>query len=149
MGANLAEHIRQGYVSLEELTAEEQAEVSGIEPCMHYQTEIVLVLSECVECKRKFTHRIETEGQRFADTMQKILQGLLGKDVIELGDFTDEQKALLRQVEPCAHERREVGHCGDGNEKERCLDCGRRFASPSQWIRDHGSEVKTDGYKDG
>jgi hypothetical protein len=56
--------------------------------------------------------------------------------------LTDEQKAEISQLAPCAHDRRELIHCNcSGNENERCLDCGRRFADKSQWTLKHGDSA--------
>lgn len=126
----------RGTISLDDIPLERRKEVDGIEPCGHARTIPRTLVSYCEQCQRVVTMPVNLDLGR---EIEQLRQGLVALEDIEAGTVLEPwERDILTRVPRCLHPAasREICKCG-GSERERCKDCGRRFADSSQWVLDH------------
>lgn len=102
--------------------------------CQHIDTDVIVIAMRCRECGAVMQHRPTTDEQRFATVVRQVMQGLLDNNLAAGGDWSEEERRIILGITPCRHYRRERYICEcSGGERERCLDCRRVFADPSQF----------------
>ena len=66
--------------------------------CAHSHVNVIAIVSQCVDCKQPFTHRIESTKTQFSRDLEVVHQGLVDRDSIIHSiryEMTDEQKQLI------------------------------------------------------
>ncbi|MHB1001288.1 MAG: hypothetical protein ACYC27_18750 [Armatimonadota bacterium] len=104
--------------------------------CDHKETDVIVIAMKCrnAECGKVIQHRPSTDEMRFASAVRMVMQGLLDADSA-CSDFSEAERKILLSITPCRHKHRVGYECEcSGNHRERCTDCNRVFADPSQWI---------------